>query len=53
MKVPTELTKKLDSAVKDLGYTSRADVVSDAIRHFIESIPRETGAKLESQETVA
>jgi metal-responsive CopG/Arc/MetJ family transcriptional regulator len=45
VKVPTELAKRLDIAVKDMGYTSRADVVNDAIRHFIESIHKETESK--------
>jgi metal-responsive CopG/Arc/MetJ family transcriptional regulator len=49
VKVPTELAKILDGAVKNLGYTSRADVVNDAIRRFIESIRREKEAKLENQ----
>jgi metal-responsive CopG/Arc/MetJ family transcriptional regulator len=49
VKVPTELTKRLDSAVKNLGYSSRADLVSDAIRHFIVSMRRETEAKSENQ----
>lgn len=36
VKIPTELAKKLDEVGKNLGYTSRAEIVDDAIRRFIE-----------------
>jgi metal-responsive CopG/Arc/MetJ family transcriptional regulator len=36
VKIPTELARKLDAVGKDLGYTSRAEIVSDAIRRYIE-----------------
>lgn len=36
VKIPTELANKLDAVAKDLGYTSRAEIVSDAIRRYIE-----------------
>jgi metal-responsive CopG/Arc/MetJ family transcriptional regulator len=36
VKIPTDLAKKLDDAAKNLGYTSRAEIVNDAIRRFIE-----------------
>lgn len=37
VKVPIELSEKLDQLVKEMGYRSRADIVNDAIRRFIES----------------
>lgn len=36
VKIPTDLAKKLDDVAKNLGYTSRAEIVNDAIRRFIE-----------------
>lgn len=36
VKIPTDLAKKLDRAVENEGYTSRAEIVNDAIRRFIE-----------------
>lgn len=36
VKIPTELARRLDAAAKNLGYTSRAEIVNDAIRRFIE-----------------
>ncbi|MDH2900424.1 MAG: ribbon-helix-helix domain-containing protein [archaeon] len=36
VKIPTELAKRLDAVAKNLGYTSRAEIVNDAIRRFIE-----------------
>jgi len=36
VKIPTELAMKLDAVAKDLGYSSRAEIVSDAIRRYIE-----------------
>lgn len=49
VKIPTELARRLDFAVKNLGYTSRAEAVDDAVRRFIESLNRETEIKLENQ----
>jgi metal-responsive CopG/Arc/MetJ family transcriptional regulator len=37
VKIPTELAEKLDFVSKDLGYASRAEIVNDAIRRFIEA----------------
>ncbi len=36
VKIPIELASKLDVLVSDQGYHSRAEVVNDAIRRFIE-----------------
>lgn len=36
VKIPTELARRLDTVAKNLGYTSRAEIVNDAIRRFIE-----------------
>ncbi len=40
VKIPAELSEKLDTLVNDLGYRSRAEVVNDAIRRFIEERKR-------------
>lgn len=37
VKIPFELASKLDVLVSDLGYRSRAEVVNDAIRRFIDA----------------
>ena len=42
VKIPSELARRLDEVAKDLGYTSRAEVVDDAIRRFIELKVRES-----------
>jgi metal-responsive CopG/Arc/MetJ family transcriptional regulator len=36
VKIPTELARRLDIIGKNLGYASRAEIVNDAIRRFIE-----------------
>jgi metal-responsive CopG/Arc/MetJ family transcriptional regulator len=36
VKIPTELANRLDAVAKDLGYSSRAEIVSDAVRRYIE-----------------
>lgn len=36
VKIPSELADKLDEFVSDLGYRSRAEIVNDAIRRFID-----------------
>jgi metal-responsive CopG/Arc/MetJ family transcriptional regulator len=36
VKIPRELATKLDLMISELGYSSRADVVNDAIRRFID-----------------
>jgi metal-responsive CopG/Arc/MetJ family transcriptional regulator len=41
VKIPTELAKRLDAVARNLGYTSRAEIVNDAIRRFIELRNRE------------
>jgi metal-responsive CopG/Arc/MetJ family transcriptional regulator len=41
VKIPTELAKRLDSVSKDLGYRSRAEIVNDAIRRYIDSRTKE------------
>ena len=37
VKIPYELAVKLDVLVLDLSYRSRAEVVNDAIRRFIDA----------------
>ncbi len=37
VKIPYELAVKLDVLVSDLSYRSRAEVVNDAIRRFIDA----------------
>jgi metal-responsive CopG/Arc/MetJ family transcriptional regulator len=37
VKIPYELAAKLDVLVNELGYRSRAEVVNDAIRRFLDS----------------
>jgi len=36
VKIPSELAAKLDALARGLGYRSRAEIVNDAIRRFIE-----------------
>jgi len=36
VKIPEELATKLDEYAADLGYRSRAEIVNDAIRRFID-----------------
>jgi len=40
VKIPQELAAKLDEFVADLGYRSRAEIVNDAIRRFIDERKR-------------
>lgn len=40
VKIPAELATKLDELVSDLGYHSRAEIVNDAIRRFIDERKR-------------
>ena len=37
VKIPIELASKLDELSEDLGYRSRAEIVKDAVRRFIEN----------------
>jgi metal-responsive CopG/Arc/MetJ family transcriptional regulator len=37
VKIPYELAAKLDVLVNELGYRSRAEVVNDAIRRFLDA----------------
>ncbi len=37
VKIPFELASQLDELVKSLGYRSRAEIVNDAIRRFMEA----------------
>jgi metal-responsive CopG/Arc/MetJ family transcriptional regulator len=57
VKIPQELALKLDSYVADLGYRSRAEIVNDAIRRFIDerkrlgaTSPQEVGMTKEIQQ---
>jgi metal-responsive CopG/Arc/MetJ family transcriptional regulator len=36
VKIPQELAKTLDEFAADMGYRSRAEIVNDAIRRFID-----------------
>lgn len=40
VKIPYELAEKLDKFVSDMGYRSRAEIVNDAIRRFIDERKR-------------
>jgi metal-responsive CopG/Arc/MetJ family transcriptional regulator len=40
VKIPFELAEKLDKFVTDMGYRSRAEIVNDAIRRFIDDQKR-------------
>jgi metal-responsive CopG/Arc/MetJ family transcriptional regulator len=40
VKIPYELASKLDGYSSDLGYRSRAEIVDDAIRRFIDERTR-------------
>jgi len=40
VKIPSELAEKLDRFVSDMGYRSRAEIVNDAIRRFIDERTR-------------
>ena len=50
VKIPYELAAKLDVLVSDLSYRSRAEVVNDAIRRFIDS-RRQLDEKVELKST--
>ncbi len=49
VKIPYELASKLDVLVSDLGYRSRAEIVNDAIRRFIDSRKQLDEAKAETE----
>lgn len=36
VKIPSELASKLDTLALDLSYHSRAEIVNDAVRRFID-----------------
>jgi metal-responsive CopG/Arc/MetJ family transcriptional regulator len=40
VKIPTELAAKLDNYAREMGYRSRAEIVNDAIRRFIDERTR-------------
>ncbi len=40
VKIPSELAEKLDEFLSDMGYRSRAEIVNDAIRRFIDERKR-------------
>jgi metal-responsive CopG/Arc/MetJ family transcriptional regulator len=42
VKIPFELAEKLDQFGADMGYRSRAEIVNDAIRRFIDERKRLT-----------
>ena len=44
VKIPAELAAKLDALVSGQGYHSRAEVVNDAIRRFVDERARLDGA---------
>jgi metal-responsive CopG/Arc/MetJ family transcriptional regulator len=49
VKIPQELATKLDDFAVDLGYRSRAEIVNDAIRRFIDERKRLANASAETQ----
>ncbi|MDG6905863.1 MAG: ribbon-helix-helix protein, CopG family [Nitrososphaerota archaeon] len=40
VKIPSELAARLDGLATDLGYHSRAEIVNDAVRRFIDERKR-------------
>ena len=40
VKIPSELASKLDRLALDLSYRSRAEIVNDAVRRFIDARKR-------------
>lgn len=40
VKIPQELAEQLDEFVANMGYRSRAEIVNDAIRRFIDERKR-------------
>lgn len=40
VKIPSELASKLDGLAETLGYHSRAEIVNDAVRRFIDERKR-------------
>ena len=40
VKIPAELAARLDELASDLGYHSRAEIVNDAVRRFIDERKR-------------
>jgi len=40
VKIPQDLATRLDEFVSDMGYRSRAEIVNDAIRRFIDERKR-------------
>jgi metal-responsive CopG/Arc/MetJ family transcriptional regulator len=50
VKIPQELAAKLDEFGADLGYRSRAEIVNDAIRRFIDDRKRLDSARAKSEE---
>jgi metal-responsive CopG/Arc/MetJ family transcriptional regulator len=51
VKIPLELAAKLDKFVADMGYRSRAEIVNDAIRRFIDDQKRLNGSAAEPEES--
>jgi metal-responsive CopG/Arc/MetJ family transcriptional regulator len=43
VKIPSELARSLEEVAENLGYASRAEIVNDAIRRFIEQKSKENG----------
>ena len=52
VKIPLELADKLDKIVSDMGYRSRAEIVNDAIRRFIDERKRLEGLVATEETTV-
>ena len=48
VKIPLDLATKLDKFVADMGYRSRAEIVNDAIRRFIDDQKRLNSSVAES-----
>jgi len=52
VKIPQELADKLDEFAADMGYRSRAEIVNDAIRRFIDERKRLSSSIEEKQKDV-
>jgi len=53
VKIPQELAETLDEFVADLGYRSRAEIVNDAIRRFIDERKRLDSSRLSASQKEA
>ena len=52
VKIPQELAATLDEFVANMGYRSRAEIVNDAIRRFIDERKRLGIARAKTEEPI-